>query len=241
MRSWRGAVALVVLCMAPAVMAPSVRAATLPPNLVMLSQKLAQLKASSLRFSIELAITAAHGAKPPKRLVIVAASGEAGGSPVRAKVNVTTLGQHDSVRTIGGISYEYRPEIARLDGGRPWIRQRLSPSEHPKASSHLTLLELTEIPISLVQNRHASLAEVLNEAQSAVEVGPTTVDGQQVTQFNATLNPEPPVMQVSSPRPTLAECSRTSPRGKLRPSLIPRERSHWNSSSPPAGFRCAVA
>ena len=115
----------------------------------MLSQKLAQLKCAlrfPRRFSIELAITAAHGAKPPKRLVIVAASGEAGGSPVRAKVNVTTLGQHDSVRTIGGISYEYRPEIARLDGGRPWIRQRLSPSEHPKASSHLTLLELTEIP-----------------------------------------------------------------------------------------------
>jgi hypothetical protein len=207
MRWWGGALALAVLCMAPAILATAARAAALPPELLTLEQKLAQLKVSSLRFSLEIAIIKAQGgAKPAKRFAFGAADGEVGESPWRSQVNVTSLTRHYSVRTIGDARYESRPKIASRDGGRPWVRWRLSPSERSKASTPLSVSELVKIPIDIAPGMHASLAEALTQAQSVAEVGPATVDGLQVTQFNATLNPG--ITQTSSPlRPTLGEGS----------------------------------
>jgi hypothetical protein len=191
---WAGARALVVLCIAPAVLlatvAPAACAATLPPELLTLEHKLAQLKVSSLRFSLEVVIAEAGSAKPAKPLVFLAADGEAGGSPLQAQVDATSVGRHQSIRTIGDVRYEYRPHLARRDGGRPWVYSKLSPSARAEDSVQRTFSALVKVPISAALNQQASLAGVLAQAQSVEEIGPTTLDGQQVTQFNATLDSE---------------------------------------------------
>jgi hypothetical protein len=202
-----GALALVVFCIVPtalvATAAPAARAVTLPPELLTLEHKLAQLKVSSLRFSLEVVITEAESAKPAKPLVFVAADGEAGQSPLRSQVDATTVGHHQSVRTIGDVRYEYRPQVARRDGGRPWVSSKLSPSARAKGSVQQIFSTLVKVPLDAALSEHRSLAEVLAQAQGVEEVGPTTVDGQQVTQFNATLDPE--IGQMSSPAPALVE------------------------------------
>ncbi len=203
---WAGAPALVVLCIAPVVLlatvAPAACAATLPPELLTLEHKLAQLKVSSLRFSLEVVITA-ESAKPAKPLVFLAADGEAGESPLRAQVNATSVDRHQSIRTIGDVRYEYRPHLARRDGGRPWVYSKLSPSARAEDSVQRTFSALVKVPISAALSQQASLAEVLAQAQSVEEIGPTTLDGQQVTQFNATLDSE--IKQNSSSSSGLSE------------------------------------
>jgi hypothetical protein len=207
-----GALVPAVLCIAPAALlataAPAARAATVPPALLMLEHKLAQLKVSSLRFSLEVVITGAESAKPAKPLVFIAADGEAGQSPLRAQVDATTVGRHQSIRTIGGVRYEYRPHLARRDGGRPWVYSKLSPSARAEDSVQRTFSALVKVPINAALSQHASLAEVLAQAQSVEEVGPTTVDGQQVTQFNATLDSG---QGSSSPQGGLAELLTDNP------------------------------
>jgi hypothetical protein len=99
-------------------------------------------------------------------------------------------------RTIGNAIYTYRPSIESYDGGRPWVRSKQTSA--PKSngeSAALGGLSDTLVPsLSGDDARGASAAppfakliDDVNGALSLQEVGPSTVDGQQVTEFTASL------------------------------------------------------
>lgn len=206
MELWKRSTACAVIALALALLTGAVaQAVTLPPDLVSLEQKMAQLKVSSERFSAQSeVIEAKHGAAP-KHTVLIRVTGEASESPMAGFATISAFfGVHERIRIIGHTVYEYRPKLARIDGGRPWVR-----SEQPSSSSEKTLGLgtglLREHPRSAGDGPFASLADDLNEAQSVVELGSLTVDAQQVTQFNATFDPEPLLKHLARPGPSLSE------------------------------------
>jgi len=163
-------------------------AAPLPPDLVALEQSMSHLKVISERFSVKLELTRVQEGEAPKHAVLASLSGEVGETPPQVSMQIVAFGQRRVYREIGSATYERRSQIAGFDGGRPWVRGRelsvggeSSPELNP---GHLLL----DIP-SAGQSGFAALVEELGNAQSVVELGPTTVDGQQLMRFDATLDP----------------------------------------------------
>ena len=85
---------------------------------------------------------------------------------------------------IGSTIYTYTPSALRYDGGRPWVRSKqVSSSQSGGGSAGLEGLSDSSAPF-------AKLIEDVNGALSVQEVGRMTVDGQQVTEFTASLTME---------------------------------------------------
>jgi hypothetical protein len=115
-------------------------------------------------------------------------------------VSVSTSKQlRTEERQIGRTRYTYRSDAARHDGGRPWVRNT-TPKHKPKLKVSglsiftVALSSLDPTLSSTEPNRtgpFAGLIEEVNEdALSIREVGPTIVDGQQVTEFATTIDIE---------------------------------------------------
>jgi hypothetical protein len=87
---------------------------------------------------------------------------------------------------IGKTLYSYLPAVKRLDGGRPWVRSvRPPPTSSSPGLAGLTASLSGEEPTTSTAF-FKRLIEDVNGAQSIQELGPTTVDGQQVSEYSAT-------------------------------------------------------
>ena len=97
---------------------------------------------------------------------------------------------------IGATTYSYDSSIARQDGGRPWIRGTRTRQEEKLAARLAPLTDLLHPVLAGLQQPAAAstgpfvpLLEELDQAQSAQETGPATVDGQQTLGFTVTVSP----------------------------------------------------
>jgi hypothetical protein len=125
----------VVLSVSLAVLLPgTARAAVaVPPDLAALEQQMAALQANSERFSFQEELSFGNGllGQGIPLVLLVAGDGEASDSPPQAAISVGLLGLGAEQRTlvIGKTVYRHRQGVARIDGGRPWVRARLTATE----------------------------------------------------------------------------------------------------------------
>ncbi len=195
--------------------APAQPDAPLPASLVGLEQKMAQIRFNSAQISERFAIgelgSRAGGAElgsgvgKSKNFVSVA-TGAIRLLP-RASVLTDKLevlegpaghslsgGVDTETRTIGSTTYTYEPSVAGLDGGRPWVRSRPKPRPKPHGALALLAAELAALAPTLTttpsehEGSFTKLIEDLDDAASVTEGGPLVVDGQQVTEFTATIS-----------------------------------------------------
>lgn len=181
----------------------------MPPALPALEQKMAQIRFNTARISSRFVLgelgTAAGGAElgsgETKGLVTVStgvisfvprlasSTSKSEAPPILGHSLVPSTASKE--RTIGNTTYTYTPSIARLDGGRPWVRGRSGSA--PKATGK------TELLADLLQSLAPTLGDspndpfgkligVLDHAVGIREDGPVVVDGQQTTAFTASLS-----------------------------------------------------
>ncbi len=159
-----------------------------------------ELKVNSLRFSFGTSTAMPSGERKVSRLFKLIGleshtSGEATIAPAAANVSLEFFGQTLTLRSINGTVYVYFGKLARADHDRPWIRlgrgglsELFAVNGHPvRKSAKTTEPQLAEP--KLAEPPFAVLATLLAGAREVREVGPATVDGQQVTSFLATLEP----------------------------------------------------
>jgi hypothetical protein len=175
---------------APAMQASPVQ--VLPPDLVALEQKMAQLRVRSERFSEvtrgTVKLTNESNGRPVGRSRYVSlngsAIGEASISPSEGEISITSSAGRSKKIYVGSAVYVYTPNLARLDGGRPWVRFRVpgitifpyhGSSEEVNAGGTGPYARLINL-----------LATAIGEV---VQVGPVTVDGQQAIEFEAAVDP----------------------------------------------------
>jgi len=179
--------------------APARAAGPLPPDLVMLEQRMAQLQANSERFSFgaEVSLGGLFGQGVPLVLLLTGA-GEASDSPPQVRVEAGLLGlPQEQARLIGNTSYRYRPEAGEIDGGRPWVRGPVT-SQQAQGLDPGGILESDQAGR---QGTFSKLVEELGGALSIEESGLTTVDDQRVIEFDAALDPTPVLRQLESHAP----------------------------------------
>jgi len=188
--------------------------AVVPPNLQALEQKMAQIRFNTARVALRFAIGELGPAVSGAELGTGATGLDSFMTSVTAAVRRSpsesistsrngglklsaghTLGASTSVeRTIGKTVYTYKPSVASYDGGRPWVRSKAKPA--PKSGSDSAKLSAVFGSLSPTFAASAGspaglfskLIEELGEAQSIQEVGPATVDAQQVTEFTASIS-----------------------------------------------------
>jgi hypothetical protein len=204
----RNSIAFVVLAVCAAVTVPKYAAAqtpvSLPPSLQVLEQKMAQIRFDTARVSSRFGLgelgpagggaelgTAANG---PNGGVLFSTVGVFRFSPFEASTTskfegvglpngegAPPGGAASRERVIGNTIYTYTPSAQRHDGGRPWVRsKRVSSSQSDGGSEGLEGFSDSSAPF-------AKLIEDINGALGVQEVGPITIDGQQVTEFTASL------------------------------------------------------
>ncbi|MGA2165273.1 MAG: hypothetical protein ABSH36_12490 [Solirubrobacteraceae bacterium] len=172
--------------------------ASLPPALQALEQKMEQLQINSERYSRAIhsseTITTERRGRHGKRIkrrkhvpVSVTEFGEASISPNEGQVFAGHT-RRPSLLAIGSSLYSYSAKVARMDGGRPWIR-----FDSPGAVSIAAVFpyhgESKEVSLG-GSGSYAGLINLLATAVGQVDaVGPVTVDGQQTTEFTATVEP----------------------------------------------------
>lgn len=135
---------------------------------------------------------------PKGSATVFAISGEAGTAPPGASFEFDVFGISASVRLVGTEEYVFDPAIASYDGGRPWVGS--DPQE--RAHRRKGILDLLN-PVSFLQFSskgdpvepgsapHAPFASALaliRDASGFTALGPTTFDGQAVSEFTATLD-----------------------------------------------------
>lgn len=193
--------------------APSARAATAtsqPPSLVELEQKMGELRVSSLRFSLRTSIAPPPGDREARRFLKFLGigsqiSGEGTTSPAALNLSLGLFGHKLTLRAVAGKTYLYIKELARLDGGRPWVRlgrrglvELLTVNGHPLRARQKTggppLLEPTQ-----AQPSFAGLLKSLRSASEVRELGARIVDGVPVTSFTGTI--EPAQLKEQAPAP----------------------------------------
>ncbi len=191
--------------------APAQTPAVVPPNLQALEQKMAQIRFNTARISLRFVFgelgSPAGGAElgsdvNKAKSFAISAAGAIRFSPPAAAFTSTVEGlglpfltKTSKERTIGKTIYTYKPSVARFDGGRPWVRSRQKPAPKPDSdSARLSAVVESLAPTFSGSSRGDStgwftkLIEDLNGAVSIQEVGPVTVDGQQATEFTASLS-----------------------------------------------------
>jgi hypothetical protein len=196
-----GAAVLCALTIGGAVQfVPSATAATLPPSLVALEQKMSELKITSLRFSLQTSVTVPLGEHEALRLLKLFGldmqmSGEVTLTPPASNVTLDFFGQPLTLRAIGKTVYAYFAKLARYDHGRPWIEfgrgglgELFKVKGHRVRSTGKTTESLAKEP-KIDEPPFAALEKLLADAREVRELGPATVDGQPVTRFIAILEP----------------------------------------------------
>ncbi len=87
---------------------------------------------------------------------------------------------------IGKTLYIYTPSAARYDGGRPWVRQ--TPATKSSSDPALSALStLSEDQPTTSTGFFQRMIEEINDSSSVQEIGLRTIDGQQATEFTATV------------------------------------------------------
>jgi hypothetical protein len=201
MQGWRKAcvgVAAPALLVAIALAASSAQAAApLPADLVALEQQMAQLQANSARFTFqeELSLGELLGEGAPLLLVITG-KGESSDSPPQATFAGGPFGTvQERIRVIGSTAYRFRRDAAEIDGGRPWVRGRVTPTS---SGNPLDPGGLMENDAGGRQATFSKFVQELNGALSVHESGPVVVDDQRVVEFDAELDPAPFLAQLES-------------------------------------------
>jgi hypothetical protein len=159
--------------------------ATTPPALALLEQKMAQLQISTIRFSARVVLGT------PESTIEFAATGEGKRSPSETKVitkgvvhkhSGSELHEVTEKREIGNTRYTYEPASTHGDGGRPWVRERLTHKqiEEEEKEGASKPGNITTGPFAIA---------LLDSAQSVEAAGQATVDGYAVERFNLTFAP----------------------------------------------------
>ena len=203
---------------------------------------MAQLKAGSERFTFqeELSLGTFLGAELPIDLILDG-RGEASTSPRRGVARSGDPRQHAPSR---------EDRRARTNGSTNRARANwttAAPGSGARAAKERARPRSTR---RHPRRRHAGargtftkLVEELDHAQSIVQAGPVTVEGQRVIEFDASLDPAPLVAELEAkqkpPRAQTASRLEDGPRPKRRAS--PRRRWSSKCSSRPTACRCASA
>jgi hypothetical protein len=189
--------------------------AVVPPNLQALEQEMAQIRFNTASLTVRFGLgelgpavsgaelgTGATGLDSflTSATVVVRRSPPASISTSRSEglrlPGGHTLGGSTSTeRTIGNTIYTYKPSVASYDGGRPWVRSKAKPAPKPGGDSANLSAVIDSLSSTFVGGEtggtsglFSKLIEELGEAQSIQEVGPATVDAQQVTEFTASIS-----------------------------------------------------
>lgn len=200
-RIWERGLAPAALILALAFLsAPGAQAVTLPPELTALEQRMTQLHVSSERFSALLVGFCAPHPGPngcdgmEGSTLLLAVSGTISSSPRLGVFHIHGGDRKPSVqvRLVGDTVYDYRPKVARFDGGRPWVRRAGFKADD--------LFELD--PTGLLGDalggslgNYGHLIGLLGKAQGVVNAGSALVVGQQTTEFDATFDDVQPILE----------------------------------------------
>jgi hypothetical protein len=181
---------------------PAPAPASLPPDLVVLEQKMAVLQITSLRFTLTTKVIERHPSRDFAKLLQLfgldsTITGEETLSPPAANVTLGLFGQPFTFRVIGTTAYLYFRQLGPLDGGRPWIRlgaggfAELFTVEGsrgaPKPGAAPPSASFGQP--AYAQPPFTKLAATLAGAAAVSELGPGLVDGAPVTRFVARLRP----------------------------------------------------
>jgi hypothetical protein len=187
---------------APLAMTPT-SPVVLPPSLVLLEQKMGELKITSLRFSEQASVAVPHGDHKILSLLKLFGlgsrnSGEVTIAPPAADLTLSLFGQPLTLRAVGETTYLYLAKLAAVDHDRPWIMlgrgglgELFTVNGHPVKAPASTKPKIAEP--TLAEPPFAALQEKLAGAREVRELGPGTLDGQPVTRFLAILKPSQPV------------------------------------------------
>jgi hypothetical protein len=197
---------------APAV---GVAAATLPPGLIALEQRMETLKISSSRFSLRTSIKLPRSDRGIKCLLKLfgsgsQVSGEATTTPAAANVSFELFGTRWGLRMVGSAVYLHLRELGRYDGRRPWIKLGKGGLAELFTVNGLHMASTAPLPSEpkLAEPPFAGFQKILAGAREVRELGPATVDGQPVTRFLAVLEPaqlkSEPLASSASVTPSVA-------------------------------------
>ncbi len=181
------------LCAAIAPAASAAATTPPPPELAPLLQKTSELQISSERFSGELTVT---GKKVPPKLKALGGlktkiAGEESTSPRAASITETALGRTISLRLVDNTLYIRDASIAKLDGGRPWVKESLQGSSGGLFGSHTKLGGGPGGSSGTAAGSKFKTETALLKASNDVRsLGASAIDGQSVTGFAGTANPK---------------------------------------------------
>lgn len=189
--------------------------AVVPPNLQSLEQKMAQIRFNTARVAIRFglgdlgpavsgaelgtgatgldsfltSVTVAVRRSPPESISTSRSDG------LKLSAGHTLGGSASTERMIGKTIYTYKPSVASYDGGRPWVRSKAKPAPKPGSDNAKLSAVIDSLSPTFAgggtggtSGLFSKLIEELGEAQSIQEVGPATVDAQQVTEFTASIS-----------------------------------------------------
>lgn len=179
---------------------PDATAATLPPSLVTIEQKMSGLEITSLRFSLTTSVSVPPGEHEALHLLKLLGldeqmSGEVTTAPAAANVSLDFFGQPLTLRVVGKTVYAYFAKLGRADHGRPWIQfgrggvAELFKVKGQRVRSKGKTTEALAKEPKIAEPPFAELAKLFAGAREVSELGPATVDGQPVTRFIAVLEP----------------------------------------------------
>jgi hypothetical protein len=178
------------------VSAPPTPSVALPPELVALEQKMAQLRLNSERFSSVArgAITVTNEANgkpegPSKHISLNATElGEASVSPAEGELFIDSR-TRPTLIAIGSTVYQHERPTKQSHSHRPWVRSR-NPEESPATQ---LLPFYGGDPLEVDAGGSGSFARLINLLSTAVGPvsadGLSTVRGQGTTEFTATVEP----------------------------------------------------
>lgn len=215
---------------------PAPAPASLPPDLVVLEQKMAVLQITSLRFTLTTKVIERHPSRDFAKLLQLfgldsTITGEETLNPPAANVTLGLFSFPLTFRIIGTSSWVYIRQLAPIDGGRPWVRlgpggfAELLTIEGGGAPPHRgpPLAPSVGQP-DFAQPPFAKLAATLAGASAVSELGAAVVDGVPVTRFLATLRPGQLESRhtVSRSRQVIAVHQATRPHALRRPAGKPK-------------------
>ena len=200
--------------------------ASVPPSLQELELKMAQIRFNTGRISVRFGIgelgspggdaELGVGVKGSEGGLLTSTVGTFKISPheatatskleelgVRSRKQLPLRDTTSTERVIGKTVYTYKPSVERYDGGRPWVRSKqAAPKSKGESTGSADVSNVLDPTLSSGDGHDdsaapfAKLIEDLDDALSIQEVGPVTVDGQQVTEFTALI----PLARLLSPK-----------------------------------------
>jgi hypothetical protein len=209
------------LTSAAGVLPASAPAATLPPSLLAIEQKAAELKIASVRFSLTETLKLPKSSGPLAKLLRALAdtslSGQATLAPSASEISLELLGVKMNVRQVGTSVYveipKLAPKLSHLDHGRPWVKLGKGGIGELFTVNGKSLLGGKEskaltAPPAVTEPAFTKLFEELAGAHEVRERGAGTVAGQPVTSFAAVLEPSQLEAERSALSPPAAAAAR---------------------------------